>query len=383
MKDLKKTIKDRALSNEDTYENAFWVAKKKYYREIIRKIDTETLKKILKIPDDWDSYEENQNNLYIKISDDEKKRLSDIKKAKSWEIRFESMHMYNLFTTEDTLMACFNHREVIPQQIDEALDAIEFMKEEVLVFKADFKHLMLRLAKRAASDLYYLMANYYKFKSGKSFSFEKNFEEFLDNSSSLLKEYKELQKSMHDLQKYQNIVRGYFLKSSNWQGWKIDEVKLKHVYEGKSEDVDFTLSELKKIVSTAYIYHKKMKKNYDFLKYYYNHLDGKLYRFNFICLALKTKLDNKKIEPELYSGFLKINDAFVKLKENFELRDLENFGFETMSYIDVLELIYKGCRIIEFFYLRMGRYEDLNNLRGEILRYIEKELQQINPEIYF
>jgi hypothetical protein len=58
----------------------------------------------------------------------------------------------------------------------------------------------------------------------------------------------------------------------------------------------------------------------------------------------------------------------------FEKIGLKGFGNPDLQYIVLIDFIYKICKIVEFYYLRNMKYEDLQVFRNDILFYIEKEV---------
>ena len=116
---------------------------------------------------------------------------------------------------------------------------------------------------------------------------------------------------------------------------------------------------------------------YSFLKYYYNETDGKMFRLNFINDSLKLKLDENKISPEVYNSYDEIRKCFIEYKYYFETTGISGFGPDKMSYYELIDFIYKVCKIIEFYYLRNMKYDILNKLRTEILYIVEREIVSI------
>ena len=113
---------------------------------------------------------------------------------------------------------------------------------------------------------------------------------------------------------------------------------------------------------------------YSFLKYYYNENDGKMFRLNFISESLKTKLDDGKITREIYESYEEIRETFREYKLHFEGAGLLEFGPDEMSYVELLDLIYRVSKIIEFYYLRNMKHELLQAFRNQYFYYIEKEI---------
>jgi hypothetical protein len=376
--DSENTLRGKTDVDGDALYASYLESKARYYRNVLRKQDNELLKKILKIPDNWDGYEKNENSLVI--SHDEKKRLSDIKKAKSLELKFEGIFAYHLVRVEDTLMSCLNYRSIPQEQLEEAKHSADNLLPEIKHHIPDFKHLLLRLAKRSVSDFYYLMISYVKFYKKRNFNFKTDFTEFLSDSIRIFIEYEMLPEMLGEFISYSNSVDRFFSKSSNVIGWRLNEFELKDFLENQT-DVFYTSNNLKRIANSAFSFTKKLKQDHNFITYYYNHNDGKLFRYNFIVNSLSQKLKENLITTEMFEGLNEIRHNFILIKQHFERDGIEWFGPEKMNYYKILEFLYKCCKIIEFFYLRSMEYDKLQELRNEILLPVEKELRQLDKLI--
>lgn len=367
-------LKETADMNEDELYRNYLESKTNYYRNVLRKQDQELLRKIQKIPDSWDGYEKAENSLVI--SHDEKKKLSDIKKAKSLELNFEGMFAYHLVHVENSLMSCLNYRFITHEQLDEAKHSADSILPEIQQNVSDFKHLLLRLAKRSVSDLYYLMISYVKFYKKRNFNFSTDFAEFLSDAIKIYIEYERLPEMLGEFISYSNLMDKFFSKSSNEIGWRLNEFDLRDFLENQT-DTFYSSNNLKRIVKSAYSFKKKLNEDHNFITYYYNHNDGKLFRYNFIVNALSQKLKKNLITREMFEGLSAIRYNFILLKQHFEKDGIEWFGPDKMSYFRVLEFLYKCCKIIEFIHLRSMEYDILQELRNDILLPVENELRQL------
>ncbi len=365
-------------NDEEALYRSYIESKARYYRNILRKQDQELLKKIQKIPDSWDGYEKNGNSLVL--SSDVKKRLSDIKKAKSLDLKFEGMFASHLVQIEDILMSCLNYRYIPKERLDEAKLSADSLLPEINEHIPEFKHLLLDLAKRSVSDLYYLMIAYIRFYKKRTFSFTTDFAEFLSDSIKIFIEYERLAEMLGELIAYSNSLNRFFPMSSNVIGWRLNEFDLRDFLEDQ-RDTLFSLNNLKRIATEAYNFKKKLKQDHDFITYYYNHNDGKLFRYNFIVNALSQKLQENRITSEMFEGISEIRHTFILLKQHFEKNGIEWFGPGKMRYYRLLEFLYKCCKIIEFIYLRAMEYERLQEFRDEFLLPVEKELRQLSKYI--
>ena len=99
-----------------------------------------------------------------------------------------------------------------------------------------------------------------------------------------------------------------------------------------------------------------------------------MFRLNFISESLKTKLDDGKITREIYESYEEIRETFREYKLHFEGAGLLEFGPDEMSYVELLDLIYRVSKIIEFYYLRNMKHELLQAFRNQYFYYIEKEI---------
>jgi hypothetical protein len=131
-------------------------------------------------------------------------------------------------------------------------------------------------------------------------------------------------------------------------------------YLDKSNQV-VKIAELNWTVKEGFEYKKNLMNYYSFLKYYYNEDDGKMFRLNFISESLKTKLDDGKITREIYESYEEIRETFREYKLHFEGAGLLEFGPDEMSYVELLDLIYRVSKIIGFYYLRNMKHEQLRS----------------------
>jgi len=348
-------------------------AKANYYRHVLRKDDELVLKKIQKIPDDWES----TNNQKIKLSDQEKKRLTDIKQKKSWELKFESIYIYFFTNIEEKLIDCLNYVKLTDEEFDEVKDSISSVLVEIGSNLVDFKYLSLSLAKRSVSDLYYLMASYSKFYRKKTFVFETDFYNRMNDGLKIFDNYHAFFSQIDNFLSYKENIEEYFKESSTNLGWKMDEFKTKKFFEKSEDGGKSYISNLMKIIQAGKIIKDRIKLDFDFLIYYYNKTDGKLYRYNFVTENLKEKFNQNIINEEIYHGFKKITDSFIKIKNTLKMNGLKNFGPENFKYIEILTFLYKGTKIVEYYYLVNQQYDNLRQLRSDFVYHIEKEYFQI------
>lgn len=348
-------------------ENRYYNLKMNYYRFVIREEDRAVIQKVIKIPESWEMYKSDKP-----LSDEVKYRLSDLKKKKSWEIKLESLYLFSITEIENVMISVFLQRKMDVKDLDAVVDYINTLileKDDNLI---NLKYLLLTLAKRSISDFYYLLMSYSRFFKKKNFVFENDFKtimlEFIALINLLKKRYDLIDKYI----KYSNDISTLFEKSSNQLGWRINEFAVKEFLE--KENPVLKIAHYRKFAKEAFIYKKELMNFYSFLKYYYNENDGKLFRLNFISESLKTKFDEGKITEEVYNSFEEIRESFRKYKIEFEKIGLKGFGNPDLQYIVLIDFIYKICKIVEFYYLRNMKYEDLQVFRNDILFYIEKEV---------
>ncbi|HON78791.1 MAG TPA: hypothetical protein PK544_09895 [Spirochaetota bacterium] len=358
----------------NTLEENYHRAKADYYRHVLRKQDEDFISKIQKIPDDWNIFSEIRKNNNIIISDTQKKRLTDIKKRKSWELKFESLNIFFLINIEETVLSCLNYRHLSEEELAETIESANHITTEFGSNITNFKHLLLSLAKRSVSDLYYLIISFRKYYYKQGFIFEKDFISFCEDAIKIVNEYSKNMTSVSVFTETRDNYKMLFPKSSNTIGWKMDEIAVKKFFEDKEEPERYQIiNHFKKRVSEAILFKKKLKIDHEYVKYYYNEHDGKVYRYNFITEALKIKLHENQIQQDVFDRFENIRNSFLDIKRDFDIKGILEFGPPGFTYIDTLEFIYKCCKIIEFFYLRSMKYESLQALRTETLYSIEHE----------
>ncbi len=368
----------RLHGREKDYFLIFQESRARYYRNVLKKQDVELLERINKIPDNWEEYE-NKNPNRLEISEEKKKRLSDIKKAKSFDINFESSHLSSLVYIENSLVSCMSCRPMTREDLAEAKESLIGIINAFDANSSNFKHLLLRLAKRSVSDLHYLAAAYHRFTRKTEYSFEKHFKPFCNDAMKILDDYGNSFDNVTEFRQFMTKLNQFFSKSSNSVGWKMDEIAVKNFLENRTENTFVFVADLKRIINLAFELKKKMKANHDYLAYYYNERDGKLFRLQFIMNSLKQKLKENRIGKEVIDCFQSTLNSFTMIKREFEVKGLEGFGFPDIVYIELLDFIIKGSKVLEFYFLRSSRYEELKEFRSELLHYVENEFYQLNP----
>ncbi len=365
---------DKNLKSElCDFEKKYIQSKTDYYRFVIRNEDKTILARFKKIPDDWSNYEHPQG---IQLTDVIKSRLSDVKKKKSWELKLQSLYFFFITNVENKLLAVFQQGSIDEEELDETIDSISNLILEIDDELLNIKYLLLTLAKRSISDLYYLISAYCRFFLKKNFIFETDMKVLLEEIIKIFKIYNITNRDIDNLLKVNDEISGLFTKSSNEFGWRMNEFSVKDYFERSNQAVK--IIELTRIVKSAYEYKKILLNYYSFLKFYYNENDGKLFRLNFIYDSLKNKYDEKKISEDVFESYRLIRESFINYKNQFELVGLIGFGSEKLSYYELLDLIFKLCKIIEFYYLRNMKYDALQVFRSDILFYVEKEMLAVN-----
>ncbi len=361
-----------------------------YYRTILRQSDREMMRRVGKIPDEWD----NAEAIYATLTEDEKKRLSDIKKQRSWELMFESLHLVFITTIEDRFLDILMHRPLEEEEIEEGIDAINHIMLELGASLTNLKEMLLSLSKRQVSDLYYLITAYLKFNHHSPGNFEKDFMDFSEGALMLFKKEKEIRGWISRILDFSTYLKQFYTKSTGASSWKLNEKELKALIARETNEDEFLseskksekeksvydLQEINRILSLAFLLKKRLKQDYLFIRYYFNEKDGKLFRLNFVTEALYQKLENGRIDEQVYTSMNEIRENFVLFKNSFEFLGMEGFGFHTLPFIDIMEILYKGCKLVEQFYVRTARYDELENLRNEMLYYVEQEYTSINPD---
>lgn len=352
---------------QESYYNSYV----EYYRYVIRTEDIGVLRKISKIPDNWTGYVSSVDTV---LTDSVKKRLSDIKEKKSWEVKIQSLYLASVITIEKSFLAYLKYEEMDENDIEDANNSISNILLEI-----DDKHeyenikfLILSLAKRSISDSYYLMRAYIKYTCKKSGIDSGDVKSFLTNLYEYFKSYPLSLKKIREFLDYELTISHLFDKSSNRLGWRLDEVQAKSFFDKNNSSIIVT--KLSKIVKEAYKFKNELKERYLFLKYYYSDTEGKEFRLNFIKESLQNKVVENKISESVLIKFNNIYDEFKRYKAQFNTLGLYGFGPEEFMYIDVLQFVYKSCKVIEFYYLRSMQYENLKSFRNEIQLYVENEI---------
>jgi len=344
-----------------------------YYRFVIRNEDKTIMARFGKIPDNWDNYE---NPDGINLTEVVKSRLSDVKKKKAWEIKLQSLYIFFVTNLENKLLSVLQHNYIDEVELNETIDSIENLMLEIDDELFNIKYMLLTLAKRSISDLYYLVSAYSKFFLKKNFIFETDIKLILKE---IIKEFKKnnlLNREIEILLQINDEISDLFTKSSNEFRWRLDELSVRDYFEKSNQHVK--IIELNKIVRTAYQYKKNLLNNYLFLKFYYNENDGKLFRLNFVYESLKVKMSENKISAEVFESYNLIRESFFKYRYQFEVVGLVGFGSEKLSYYELLDFIIRLCKVMEFYYLRNMNYDALQLLRNDILYYTEKEMLTLN-----
>jgi len=357
--------KSELLKIEEKYENSYI----DYYRCVIRKEDRDVINKISKIPDDWKKYVNNPDTI---LTDSIKNRLSDVKKRMSWEMKIQSLYLASITTIEKNILSFLLFKSIDRVEIEDSINSINYILLEIDNDFVNIKHLILSLAKRSISDFYYLMSAYIRFNYKRKFIYENEIKNFLLNSIENLESFAHYDKKIDNFIENDKIISHLFIKSSNKLGWRLDEIKTKSYFDKNNSAV--IAMDLYKLAREAYKFKNKLKDQYLFLKYYYNDTDGKEYRLNFIMESLQNKVSENKISDSVLSKFNTIFENFKKYKIQFDVVGLQGFGPEKFMYIEVLQFLYKSCKIIEFYYLRNMQYDNLKSFRDEIQLYVENEI---------
>ncbi|MBP8081929.1 MAG: hypothetical protein KAZ87_01875 [Spirochaetes bacterium] len=358
-----------SVRTDELFEN-YKLKKNEYYSSLFREQDKLLLSQISKIPDSWDNSSNNE------INEESKRRLSDIKRYKSWELRLEIFYMYYLVDIEDSFLKIINCRNIDAEAIDETIDSLNSIMTELESNLIDFRYLLLSIAKRSISDLYYLAAAYIKFFTGREFDFESDFPVFMKDILSQFSRYKNITATVPLFSLISSKIDIFFTRTSNYTGLRLDENYIKK-NESMLNEYGGLIPDLVKMIPIAFSLKTKMKRNYDFLKFYYNKDSGRLYRYNYISENMKAKAESGQTKKEIFEKFSNMRAAFCDIKYTYDMNGFEYFGFNGMQYGKLVDFIYKGAKILEYYYLRNSKYEVLQDLRNNILVYIENEHHKI------
>ncbi|HNV46929.1 MAG TPA: hypothetical protein PLE73_13805 [Spirochaetota bacterium] len=363
-----------APDTDEALERAYTERKARYYRHVLRKEDGALLRRILKIPDSWSDYER-AHGAGASLSDHQKKRLSDIKKSKGDELAFESRYILGLITIENALLACLQYHESCAALADDALESAREILAGAAAGPFNFKHLLLSLAKRSISDLYYLMASYQKFYHKKCFEFDADFTAVVERIAGTIRAAGTLDERLRGFSKYREIIAPFFTRSSTYAGLRLDEISLKRQYE--SGGIGIKPEHLEIVVPALDAYRTELRRNHDFIAYYYNRTDGKRYRYDFIRTALLQKNAAGGISEETLESFIAVHDSFCAIEARFLEKGLADFGPPALPYGAATELAFQCCKVLEYLYLRGGHYEKLQDMRSRWLQHTEQDLHRL------
>ena len=346
--------------------------KTNYYKELFSRQDRLLLSQISKIPDSWDNTNpENQS-----IPEESRRRLTDIKRYKSWELRLEILYMYYLVDIENYVIKIINCRHLSEDEINDAETSANCIITELESNLIDFRYLLLSIAKRSISDLYYLSAAYIKFFYSEDFDFNKHFPVFMRNVLELISRHKKISGSAPMFIKTSQKIDEFFSKTSNYTGLRLNEHQLKKNESDLSENSKL-ISDLSRMIPAANSVRSTMKKHYEFLSFYYNRDSGKLFRYDFVCDNMKQKVNQGLKDKIIYDKLIEIRTAFNAVKYFFDMTNFEYFAFAEMQYGSLVDFIFKGSKILEYYYLRKSKPNLLQKLRNDILIHIENEYHKI------
>ena len=294
-----------------------------------------------KIPDSWDDYIPRDG---VRMTESIKRRLSDIKRKMSWELKLQSLYFIYITTIENVVLSVLQQRNIENQELNDAADSINNISLELDDELLNIKHLLLTLAKRSISDFYYLVSSYCKFFYKKNFHYESDIRIILNEFIKIINQQVQFRDSIKSFKKYQHEISPFFYESSNELGWRLNEFILKDYFE--KENKALKIMEYNRLLKDLFEYKNNLKNYFNFLKYYYNETDGKMFRMNFINEALMQKLDEKRITEDTFKTYENIRDSFINYKNAFESAGIRVFGDQDMPYADVLHIIYKMCKIM-------------------------------------
>ncbi|HPS56489.1 MAG TPA: hypothetical protein PK514_00140 [Spirochaetota bacterium] len=365
-------VSSAAIDEIIRLESRYTSAKTSHYRYVIRSEDKEMLSKMIKIPDNWDNYQPREG---VRLTESIKQRLSDIKRKMSWELKLQSLYFIYITSIENVILSVLQQRDIEKQELNDATDSINNISIELDDELLNIKHLLLTLAKRSISDFYYLVSAYCKFFYKKNFHYESDIRIVLNEFVKIVDQQVQSRKRIEEFKKYELEISSLFQTSSNELGWRLNEFIVKEYFEKENKVVK--IMEFNRLLKDLCEYKNNLRNYFNFLKYYYNETDGKMFRMNFIYDSLRQKLEDNKISNDTFKTYENIRISFINYRNAFEAAGITVFGNHSMPYIDIVHLIYKICKIMEFYYLRNMKYDNLQNLRNEYLLHIEKEISAL------
>jgi hypothetical protein len=314
---------EEIMSLEAKYRSA----KTDYYRYVIRSEDKDMLSKMIKIPDDWEDYKPREG---VRLTESMKKRLSDIKRKMSWELKLQSLYFIYITNIEYVILSVLQQRDIEKHELDDAADSINNISIELEDELLNIKHLLLTLAKRSISDFYYLVSAYCKFFYKKNFHYESDIRIVLNEFIKMIQQQVQSRKSIESFKKYEAEISQFFQASSNELGWRLNDFFAKEYFE--KENKTMKIMEYNRLLKDLFDYKNSLRNYFNFLKYYYNETDGKMFRKNFIYESLKQKLDDKKISNDTFKTYENIRKSFIRYRTAFEDSGIRVFGNQFILY---------------------------------------------------
>ncbi|NLV66874.1 MAG: hypothetical protein GXY14_04270, partial [Spirochaetes bacterium] len=198
-------------------ESGYISARTDYYRYVIRSEDKDMLSKMIKIPDNWENYTPDSG---VKLTESMKKRLSDIKRKMSWELKLQSLYIIYITSIENVFLSVLQQRHCNGHELEDVKDSLNNLNMELDGELMNIKHLLLTLAKRSISDFYYLVSAYCKFFYKKNFVYESDISNVLNEFIKIISQQDNFCISLESFIRYQSEISQFFQESSNELGWR-------------------------------------------------------------------------------------------------------------------------------------------------------------------
>jgi hypothetical protein len=344
-----------------------------YYNTALKPYNRDYMEKLIKIPNSWSDGDQSKI-AGIDISVEQMKKLGDLKKEKSAQLKFEEAHINELLNAELAIIAAMNYSDIGKEEITSGIQSLSKLNSS---FKNDpnaFKNFLLTVSKHGVSDLFYLMNAYWIFTKKGNFDLYHHFDKFCTDASSILKSFISDLENIAQYKRYRESIDKYFYKTGSDFKWKLDDLAIKNYYESRGEEKILSAVVLKHIVDKTSSMMKRMKKYNQFIYFYYYDTSGKMFRVNYVKRHLADKVRNGRFPAQVIKSFNTTAVAFYDMKNDFDKKGISKFGWESCTYKNLAEFIYKCGKLMEHGYLHSSRYELLQSLRTDLLLTIEKEL---------
>lgn len=277
---------------------------------------------------------------------------------------------------EHLLCASYFHQPAEEDHVTKITDASGTIQNMLTDSSENCRHMLLSLARRAASDLYYMVAARNRYYQQQEYQFSRDFPLFCNQLATSYSSHCMIHNIFSQNSELTAMIQETLLPASNSLGITVKDQDLRSWIPENDDDSMMLVTRLKKYMTTLFVYRNRIKDDFSFLRYYFNERDGKGYRYQFTMELLEAKKARGEISPLLPESFGHVYRTFRKLSSILMQMSLEDFGPRDFTYRQIVILVYGAAKFLEYIYLRNGNHEDLKLLRSEVYYHIEKELMQ-------